>query len=253
MTTYNLTVKDDIIEPLPIVIPSGNVQTHTFKISFSAAWDNLSKMAVFVRDGKATEYTVDGDERTIPGDVLQSPGDVTVGFYGYTLSGGKLVKRISTNTIAIKVIQGAYTDADTGEVIPPPSAYETLTDKVDEHIANKANPHGVTASQVGAYTKSEADAKTNKKLDKLTDSDVFDRLYAVDMSGVQKAYYTNKNFASDGNIAQYGTGGTLVVATPTADTHAATKKYIDDKVGTIDTALDDILAIQNSLIGGATV
>ncbi|WP_251920052.1 hypothetical protein [Lactococcus lactis] len=34
-----------------------------------------------------------------------------------------------------------------------------LTNKVEAHINNKANPHAVTASQVGAYTKSESDSK----------------------------------------------------------------------------------------------
>ncbi len=34
-----------------------------------------------------------------------------------------------------------------------------LTNKVDSHINNKSNPHTVTASQVGAYSKTEADTK----------------------------------------------------------------------------------------------
>lgn len=34
-----------------------------------------------------------------------------------------------------------------------------LTNKVESHINNKANPHAVTASQVGAYSKTEADVK----------------------------------------------------------------------------------------------
>lgn len=34
-----------------------------------------------------------------------------------------------------------------------------LTNKVESHINNKANPHAVTASQVGAYSKSESDSK----------------------------------------------------------------------------------------------
>ncbi len=34
-----------------------------------------------------------------------------------------------------------------------------LTNKVDSHVNNKANPHSVTASQVGAYSKTEADSK----------------------------------------------------------------------------------------------
>ena len=37
-----------------------------------------------------------------------------------------------------------------------------LTNKVDSHINNKANPHSVTASQVGAYSKQEIDTKLSK-------------------------------------------------------------------------------------------
>ncbi|MGF2204463.1 hypothetical protein ACQUD5_09535, partial [Lactococcus lactis] len=37
-----------------------------------------------------------------------------------------------------------------------------LTNKVDSHVNNKANPHSVTASQVGAYSKQEIDAKLSK-------------------------------------------------------------------------------------------
>ena len=37
-----------------------------------------------------------------------------------------------------------------------------LTNKVDSHVNNKANPHAVTASQVGAYSKQEIDTKLSK-------------------------------------------------------------------------------------------
>ncbi|WP_260318303.1 hypothetical protein [Lactococcus lactis] len=37
-----------------------------------------------------------------------------------------------------------------------------LTNKVESHINNKANPHAVTASQVGAYSKQEIDTKLSK-------------------------------------------------------------------------------------------
>lgn len=37
---------------------------------------------------------------------------------------------------------------------------------------------------------------------------------------------------------------------PTDDTEAANKKYVDNLVGDINTALDSIIAIQNELIGG---
>lgn len=37
-----------------------------------------------------------------------------------------------------------------------------LTNKVESHINNKANPHAVTASQVGTYSKQEIDTKLSK-------------------------------------------------------------------------------------------
>ncbi|WMX69772.1 hypothetical protein [Lactococcus cremoris] len=37
-----------------------------------------------------------------------------------------------------------------------------LTNKVDSHVNNKANPHSVTANQVGAYSKQEIDTKLSK-------------------------------------------------------------------------------------------
>ena len=37
-----------------------------------------------------------------------------------------------------------------------------LTNKVESHVNNKANPHAVTASQVGAYSKQEIDTKLSK-------------------------------------------------------------------------------------------
>ena len=52
----------------------------------------------------------------------------------------------------------------------------------------------------------------------------------------------------DGDTIQ-GTGYFLV-NNPTRPYHAANKKYVDDTVGEIDTVLDNIIALQNSLIGG---
>ena len=47
-----------------------------------------------------------------------------------------------------------------------------LTNKVDSHVNNKANPHSVTASQVGAYTKSETDAKFKVFNDLIVSQDI---------------------------------------------------------------------------------
>ena len=40
----------------------------------------------------------------------------------------------------------------------PRADYDTIVAAINAHIANKANPHGLTAGQLGSYTKAETDA-----------------------------------------------------------------------------------------------
>lgn len=245
MIQHRLTVNKDIIEPIPLSIPSGNVETHEFVFDFSDEWDGLKKMAVFTRDGVAKEYTIDGVTRTVPGDVLTEPGTLSVGVYGYIMDGETLVKRLSTNVINAAVIKGAYASAVPGEDVPP-SAYEQLSSKVDGHIENTDNPHGVTAEQVDAYKKEETDDKIAKavkpveeavaeKLDKVSSIvRVYPGVYAtVDTDGTPQLITATSDLsyigAGSGYIPLYATGGQLKTAEPTADDSAANKGYVDGK------------------------
>lgn len=67
---------------------------------------------------------------------------------------------------------------------------------------------------------------------------------ALELSGgsihINKADY---GFYVDGNRIQN-------VATPEDSTDAANKAYVDGLVGSVESALDSILSLQNSLIGG---
>ena len=247
MIQHRLTVKKDIIEPIPLIIPSGNVETHELVFDFSNEWDGLKKMAVFTRDGVSKEYTIDGATRTVPGDVLIEPGTLSVGVYGYIVDGETLVKRLSTNVINAAVIKGAYASAIPGEDVPP-SAYEQLSSKVDGHIANTDNPHGVTAEQVGAYKKEETDDKISEavnpveeavagKLDKVSSSFVraYPGVYAtVDTDGTPQLITATSDLSyigtSSGYIPLYASGGQLKTAEPTADDSAANKGYVDGKI-----------------------
>ena len=47
--------------------------------------------------------------------------------------------------------------------------------------------------------------------------------------------------------------GTLYVGDPYKEYHAVNKKYLDKKLGEIDTLLDEIIALQEALIGGGSV
>ena len=57
---------------------------------------------------------------------------------------------------------------------------DNLSDSFDEHTKDKANPHNVTAQQVGAYSKSETDNKLYKKADKSDISNVYSYQGSVD-------------------------------------------------------------------------
>lgn len=239
MIQHRLTVNKDIIEPIPLIIPSGNVETHELVFDFSDDWDDLKKIAVFTRDGTIKEYTIDDTTRTVPGDMLAEPGTVTVGVYGYIVDGEKLVKRLSTNIINLVVIKGAYASADPGEDVPP-SAYEQLSTKVDDHIADKDNPHKVTASQVGAYSKAETDTALAGKLDKVKSLvRVYPGVYATESTDGTPQLITATSDLSyigtgGGYIPLYAPGGQLKTAEPTADDSAANKAYVDEKAKVSD-------------------
>lgn len=256
MIQHKLTVSKDIIEPIPLIIPSGNVETHELVFDFSADWDGLKKIAVFTRDGTVKEYTIDDAERTVPGDMLAEPGTLTVGVYGYIVDGEKLVKRLSTNIINLVVIKGAYASADPGEDVPP-SAYEQLSTKVDDHIADKDNPHKVTASQVGAYSKAEIDTALAGKLDKVKSLvRVYPGVYATESTdGTPQLITATSDLSyignSSGYIPLYETGGQLKTAEPTADDSAANKAYVDTQIAN-NPGQDGKSAYESAQDGGFT-
>ena len=55
--------------------------------------------------------------------------------------------------------KSAYQSAISGGYSGTESVFNSALGAVPDHIANKSNPHSVTAAQVGAYTKSEVDQK----------------------------------------------------------------------------------------------
>lgn len=72
----------------------------------------------------------------------------------------------------------------------------------DDHTANKTNPHGVTAAQVGAYTKSETDAKF-----KLTINDSGAIAAGTDLNSINiPGFYAISNKKPDTEILNYPKG-----------------------------------------------
>ena len=67
----------------------------------------------------------------------------------------------------------------------------------------------------------------SNKVAKITDSDLFDRVYAIGTDGSQKTIYASAGINSAGNIPIYNSRNTIESGTPTSDTDSANKAYVD--------------------------
>ena len=112
-------------------------------------------------------------------------------------------------------------------------AVDTLSESTAAHYADKTNPHGVTAGQVGAYSKAETDTALAGKLNKVkSDIRVYPGIYATtDTDGTPQLITATSDLSyigtGDGYIPLYAPGGQLKTAEPTADDAAANKAYVD--------------------------
>lgn len=86
----------------------------------------------------------------------------------------------------------------------------TQKQTIDSHVNNKFNPHAVTASQVGAYTKTETDAKfaTSQSLTDLSNKVVVDKGNITSVTDLNSL--TSKGFYRIGGLV----GGTDVLNVP---------------------------------------
>lgn len=67
----------------------------------------------------------------------------------------------------------------------------------------------------------------SNKVEKITDSDLLDRVYAIGTDGSQKTIYAQAGINSYGNIPIYNSRNTISSGTPTQDTDSANKAYVD--------------------------
>ena len=131
-------------------------------------------------------------------------------------------------------------------------AVDTLSEQAGAHYADKANPHEVTAAQVGAYTKTETDGKIAEavapvedavagKLDKVTEIYPGTRVYGVSVAGEQIMLRAHKGYNYPGSIPMYDDNGVITTGTPEQHNDCVNKKYADDKVaGKLDKVSSDV-------------
>lgn len=118
------------------------------------------------------------------------------------------------------------------------SAIGVVQNDIDIHEADTSNPHSVTKTQVGlgnVDNTSDLDKPVSTaqqtaldgKVDKVTSSNSYTRLYGVNTQGQQGVYNLDVG-KNGGTVAWRDAQGHLVAETPSENGHVAIKKYVDD-------------------------
>lgn len=112
----------------------------------------------------------------------------------------------------------------------------TVTETQETLISNTAYASswdgvtGIAPTKDAVYDKISAmDTTIDGKLDKITWTSSLDRAYIVNTSWTQTSYNVSQ-WASNGAIVRRSWTQIIVPETPTDNTHAASKKYVDDAV-----------------------
>lgn len=125
---------------------------------------------------------------------------------------------------------------DIGQITNYESALMTLGLNQQTHFSSTSNPHSVTKAQVGLGNcdntsdlnkpiSTATQTALDGKVAKVTSSS---KVYATDSSGNQTSLsYTDSNTAST-VVMRDSSSQVNVAQTPTANTHATSKKYVDD-------------------------
>ena len=100
----------------------------------------------------------------------------------------------------------------------------------EDNTWEQAGPIQASVVTVGGNIVTEFNADT--KLDKITTSDAYPRAYVVNDAGTKQGARAISWGAAPDTIAVRGANGTLMIGTPTENSHAATKKYVDDGLAT---------------------
>ena len=245
--------KQHITQPTREKLVAGGRNYFYATFTVCEKWSDITDIkATFVRGdiSKLVELseTETGYECQIPWEVMADKGVFQVGIFGGN--------RLLTNLEYVVVLDGCYV----GDKPLPPSEdwfdkiEKEISNKVDkaegkglssndytdtdkaslarlnQHAGDKTNPHNVTKAQIG--------------LDKVDNTpDAEKRVaYARDAGWAESALRAGSANNADSAMSDWN-GNNIV------DTYA-TKAEVSTALGDISTALDSIIALQNSYIGG---
>ena len=116
---------------------SGSVQADRVHFEFDAAWDGLTKRALFWGAGSDEPYVSlvsSGGYAVIPWEVLQERSKIKFGVYG--TEPGQTTPRITSTLIKYAVQEGAWSDSIANSGTPTPSLIEQFEAVADAAIAD---------------------------------------------------------------------------------------------------------------------
>ncbi len=169
--------------------------------------------------------------------VMEDGGLATTTYYGYT----KLSTNGASTSTSLAATPSAINLAMNGIVTGYPSFSSSATYAVGDRVRySDGYMYECTTAVTTAGDWNASDwtvlpdlqTQINDKVDKVTGNY---KIYGTDGSGGQTSY-NMASIATANTIAYRTTGGVLNVGTPTADGHAATKKYVDDSIPTVNDA-----------------
>lgn len=217
MTEFEFGVFGNRLTGAMPVVPSGNVATVELFFTFSDDWEGLAIRAAFVKDGVTFEQTVENGSVHIPTEVTAKEGVFEFGVIGYTMVGGEVVTRISTNRIAGRVIEGAYASGMVpGHAEDDPSDWERMMNHLDDF----ENPHKVESEQLEDDPKLYGKVEIEQSRDEESPSGA-----AVEVWG---AFGNSTKITPDGIVLDENGGGVENLRDPYADTDAIPKGWADN-------------------------
>lgn len=116
---------------------TGNVNSYRCVFDITSDIDNLSWFCVFGTNGSYYIQQIMGNACYIPAEVLMSENTIQIGCYATNMAENDY-KRISTNWVYLKALEGAYTEGSLPE-IPSPDVWETLVSKAIPTIGANGN------------------------------------------------------------------------------------------------------------------
>ena len=165
---------------------------------------------------------------------------------------GTETKKVSIAQIVTKVDSYTKSESDTllGEKVDKVTGSSLVEDtkvtSYDNHLVNTSNPHGVTASQIGAYSTSESDTLLGEKVSKIGADDIEVTLatkWVILKSTNGTRYKITVN--DDGSLQTAGgkhtkesdfktVGGQSIVGTGDIALNASGETLIDDETESVD-------------------